>query len=442
MSALDPYAELLPIDCGVGESGHLTVGGCDTTDLAERFGTPLVVLDRATFEAKANEYALILGRDRVFYAGKAFLCTAICELVDSLGLGLDVCSGGELATARAARFPPNRLIFHGNNKSSEELALARESNVGRIVVDSFDEIERIAELNIGNNLLVRLTPGVEADTHEFIRTGGFDSKFGFGLNNSSAMEAVRRLLNLPSSRLMGLHVHLGSQISDLDALDSAVTRIADFSAQAQRKFGFEGSHLNLGGGFAIAHTNNELAPSPAQTAMHIVGSVQQEFSQRGLRVPAVELEPGRSVVGPAGITLYRVGTVKRRADVRTYVSVDGGMGDNIRPPLYGARYGAFLANRVNDPVDLRADIVGKFCESGDYLIKEAHLPHDIQPGDLVCVPATGAYTFSMASNYNRQPRPAVVLIENGEAIEIVRRETYDDVLRLDRRLDGTTPQRS
>jgi diaminopimelate decarboxylase len=437
MPALERYEKLLPNNCGVEASGHLTVGGCDAAELAERFGTPLVLLDRATFEARANEYALTLGRDRTFYAGKAFLCTAICELVDSLGLGLDVCSGGELTTAMAARFPPDRIILHGNNKSSAELALARDSNVDRIVVDSFDEIRRIAELKIESKLLVRLTPGVEAHTHEFIQTGGNDSKFGFGLNDSSALEAVRRIMNLPSSRLIGLHAHLGSQISGLGAFDSAVACIADFCAEARAELGFEVNRLNAGGGFAIAHTYDEAAASPAQAAMHIIGSVKREFSQRRLPVPDVELEPGRSIVGPAGITLYRVGTVKKISGIRTYVSVDGGMSDNIRPALYGARYEAFLANRMPEPSDAVVTISGKHCESGDVLIRDVSVPSTIQVGDLLCVPATGDYTYALASTYNRVPRPPVVMVHGGRATEIVRRETYEDLLRLDMRLDGS-----
>lgn len=438
MTMLDVYEHVLPDGSDVSPDGHLVVGGCDVTELADEFGTPVILLDRATFEARAGSYAAAVGAERVFYAGKAFLCTAICELVNGLGLGLDVCSGGELLTALAAGFPPERITFHGNNKSMDELMLAHKSGVKRIAVDSFDEIDRIADLGIQTDALLRLTPGVEAHTHEFVRTGGQDSKFGFGIDDGSAWEAVRRLMGMSSVRLVGLHAHLGSQIFELEAFDVAVSRIAQFCAEAAAKLGFAATVMNFGGGFAIAHTRGETAPSPQQSGARVADSIRTEFAGRGLLSPSVELEPGRSIVGPAGLTVYRVGTVKRIKDVRTYVSIDGGMSDNIRPALYGARYEAFLANRMNDPTGTRVTISGKHCESGDVLIRDVDVPDDIGVGDLVCVPATGAYTYALASTYNRVPRPPVVMVDAGKATAIVRRETNQDLLRLDRRLDGSS----
>ena len=417
--------------------GRLNVGGCYATELAERFGTPLIVFDRATLEARARSFSSVLPPERVYYAGKALCCVGVLELVASLGLGLDVCSGGELTTAKAARFPAERILFHGNNKSLAELELARDYGVGRIVADSFDEIDRYPKAGIATKLLVRVTPGVEAHTHEFVQTGQEDSKFGFTLAEGIALEALQRASEVPDCELVGIHAHIGSQIFELTAFDLAVERMVGLLEAARDRFGFEASELNLGGGLGIAHTEDEMTPDPAESAQRIVSGVEREFEARGLRVPNVFLEPGRATVGASSVTLYRVGTVKRIPGVRTYVSVDGGMSDNIRPALYGARYEAFVATRMDAPPGPRVTLAGKHCESGDILIRDVHLPEDVAPGDLVVVPATGAYTYSMASNYNRQPRPPIVMVDGGEAVEIVARETLDDLLKLDRRLDGS-----
>lgn len=442
----------------MSRDGRLSIGGCDVADLAGDFGTPVIVFDRATFENRAAAFASVVGPEHVFFAGKAFCCVAVCELLKELGLGLDVCTGGELATALAAGFPSDRILFHGNNKSEPELVAARDAGVGRIVLDSFEEMDRLEATEARARLLIRVTPGVEAHTHEFVQTGQEDSKFGFGLGDGVAREAVRRALRIPRCELVGVHAHIGSQIFELAAFELAIKRLAGFLAATHDEFGFTAKELNLGGGLGIAHTEDETTPEVVESIKRIHGAVEREFPSAGLPVPEVFVEPGRSMVGSAGVTVYRVGTVKRipglrsfggsgtTADMpaegtheawRTYVAVDGGMGDNIRPPLYGAKYEAFLADRVNAPADLRAEIVGKYCESGDYLVRDAHLPHDVARGDLLCIPATGAYTYSMASNYNRQPRPAVVMVGGGRAVEIIRRETYDDVLSLDRRLDGS-----
>ena len=430
--------EVLPTTARVTETGHLEIGGCDAVELAETFGTPVLVLDRATLEERARSFSSVIEPSRVYYAGKALCCVAVLEVVNELGLGLDVCSGGELTTAMSAGFPPDRIIFHGNNKSLAELEMAREAAVGRVVVDSFEEIERIAEVKLETDLLVRITPGVEAHTHEFVQTGQEDSKFGFSLADDIAMQAVERAMRVPGCTLTGVHAHIGSQIFELAAFDLAIQRLASFLAVAQERLGFEASELNVGGGLGIAHTEDETTPDPAESCTRILNAVTREFTARGLRIPTVFVEPGRATIGSSTVTLYRVGTVKNIPGVRTYVSVDGGMSDNIRPALYGARYEAFLANRMTAEAGPRVTVAGKHCESGDILIKDVHLPSDVTPGDLLCIPATGAYTYSMANNYNRVPRPPIVMVENGDAVEIVRRETYEDILRLDRRADGTT----
>ena len=429
--------DILPLTAESSSEGHLVIGGCDATELAERFGTPLVVFDRATFEDRARLYSTALEPDHVHYAGKSFSCVAICELVDSLGLALDVCTGGELATALAAGFPPARITFHGNNKSEAELRAANEAGVGRIVVDSFDEIERLVVCDVRTKLLIRVTPGVEAHTHEFVQTGQEDSKFGFTLHDGVALEAIKRATEVPGCELVGLHAHIGSQIFELAAFELAIERLAALAGEAKRAHGAEVHELNLGGGLGIAHTRDEMTPDPAGAVDRMRAAVAQSFGDHGLSLPDVFVEPGRSIVGAAAVTLYRIGTVKRIPGVRTYVSMDGGMSDNIRPALYGARYEAFLANRMDVPEGPRVTVAGKHCESGDILIKDVHLPDDVAPGDLLCVPATGAYTYSMASNYNRVPRPPVVMVERGEAVVIVERETDDDLMRLDRRLTGS-----
>src|SRR5919106_1432806 len=390
--------EVLPLTASVTDEDHLSIGGCDVVDLAARFGTPLIVFDRTTFEDRARAYASALSPDRVFYAGKAFCCVAVCELLNESDLGLDVCTGGELATARAAGFPSERVIFHGNNKSVEELETASSMGVGRIVVDSFEEFDRLVEAGGRTNILVRITPGVEAHTHEFVQTGQEDSKFGFGLGDGLALEALKRAVQVPGCDLVGVHAHIGSQIFELAAFDLAIRRLAEFLARAKDELSFEARELNLGGGLGIAHTHDELTPAPAEAIGRMQAAIEREFSARDLALPRLFVEPGRSIVGSAAVTVYEVGSVKRIPGVRTYVSVDGGMSDNIRPALYGARYEAFMADRVGAPPGPRVTVAGKHCESGDVLIRDAHLPDDIAPGNLLCIPATGAYTYSMLVN--------------------------------------------
>jgi len=430
------FSKILP-DTASTVDGRLHLAGQDAVELADRFGTPVIILDRATLETRAKSYSSVVEPARVFYAGKALCCVAVCQIVDSLGLSLDVCSGGELETARRADFPMERVVFHGNNKSIAELERARDLGVGRVVVDSYEEIDRLAAMETTSKLIVRITPGVEAHTHEFVQTGQDDSKFGFTLAEGVAMQALRRAQAVSTAELVGVHAHIGSQIFELGAFDLAVQRLALFLRQAKDELGFEARELNLGGGLGIAHTNDEMTPDPAESVTRILAAVEREFADAGLARPEVFIEPGRSLVGSSAVTLYRVGTVKKIPGVRTYVAVDGGMSDNIRPALYGARYEAFLANRMEEPAGPRVTVCGKHCESGDILIKDVHLPEDVAEGDLLCIPATGAYTYSMANNYNRITRPPIVLVEGGKATEIVRRETLDDLLKLDRRLDGS-----
>ncbi|MDQ3982658.1 MAG: diaminopimelate decarboxylase [Actinomycetota bacterium] len=430
--------DVFPDTAEISPAGHLIVGGCDVTAVAGEFGTPVVVFDRETLERRAGAFCGDVAPEHVLYAGKAFCCLAVCEILRDLGLGLDVCTGGELATALAAGFPPDRIVFHGNNKSVEELGMAREAGVARVVADSFDEVHRLGAIGWDRKVLIRVTPGVEAHTHEYVQTGHEDSKFGFTLADGIALAALRTAVGADLD-VVGLHVHIGSQIFEKDAFELAAARLAGLAADARQSLGLEVRELDLGGGLGIAYTRDDEAPEPAELVASIAAVARAAFADRALPIPTILFEPGRAIAGPAGVTVYRVGTVKRiprargHADQhdRVYVSVDGGMSDNPRYPLYGATYEAALANRMEDPATLWCSVAGKHCESGDILIKDVLLPGDVAPGDLLCIPATGAYTYSMASNYNRLPRPPVVLVDGGEARVIVRRETYEDVLRLD-----------
>ena len=419
--------------------GVLEIGGLDVRDLAAQFGTPLLVLDeddlrercRGWREAFSNWPA---GAD-VAYAGKAFLAKAVVRIVAEEGLGLDVCTGGELAVALAAGFPADRLWFHGNNKSVAELERAVAAGVGTIVVDSYEEIVRLAAVasraSVTQRVYVRVTPGVEAHTHEYVQTGQEDQKFGFSLASGAAAEACRRVLSLPSLSLVGIHCHIGSHIFDTHGFSLAAHRMVELLAAVRDEHGLELPELDLGGGHGIAYT---AADDPMSTADHATGLrriIERECAAFDLAVPRVIVEPGRAVVGPTTVTLYEVGTVKDLPGLRTYVSVDGGMSDNIRTALYDARYTAVLASRRSSAGPKNVTLCGKHCESGDIVVHDVPLPADLAPGDLVAVPASGAYHRSMASNYNHVPRPPVVAVSGGQARVIVRRETEDDLLALD-----------
>jgi diaminopimelate decarboxylase len=427
--------------------GVLQVAGVDVVKIADSFGTPAYVVDESDFRSRAREFkrafdsaftAVGTGAD-VFYAGKAFMNVAIVRWIAAEGLGLDVCTGGELAVALRAGFPPARIGMHGNNKSEDELAQALRAGVGRIIVDSAVEIERLARLvrqrGMPAKVMLRVTVGVEAHTHEYIATAHEDQKFGFSLAGGSAADAVTGILGESGLELIGLHSHIGSQIFDTAAFDVAARRTLELHAQIRDEHGIELPELDLGGGFGMAYTTQDDPQPPEKLAAEMAAIVDTECQALGIAVPRVSVEPGRAIAGPSTFTLYQVGTVKPveldAGATRTYVSVDGGMSDNIRAALYGADYSCTLASRRSDAAPVLARVVGKHCESGDIVVKDEFLPADVKPGDLLAVPGTGAYARSMASTYNHVPRPPIVAVRDGQARVIVRRETEEDLLRLD-----------
>ncbi len=419
--------------------GELHLGGLPVSTLVAQHATPAIFLDEDDVRERARAYATAFAGGDVYYAGKAFLCTAVARWIADEGLGLDVCTGGELAVALAARIPRDRLAMHGNNKSRAELERAVAAGVGHIVVDSFAEIDRLADVaaaaGIRQTVLVRVTIGVEAHTHEFIATAHEDQKFGFSLSGGQAEQAVAAVLAAPSLHLAGLHSHIGSQIFDTAGFDIAAHRVVGLAATIRARHGVELAELNLGGGLGIAYLPDDDPESPKEIAQRLTAIVERECAAAGLAQPRLSVEPGRAVVGPAGVTLYEVGTVKDvvldGGHTRAYVSVDGGMSDNIRTALYDASYTCALANRASTAPPKLARVVGKHCESGDIVVRDTWLPADVHPGDLLAVAGTGAYCRSMASNYNHVPRPPVVSVRGGTATVLVRRETEDDLLRLD-----------
>jgi diaminopimelate decarboxylase len=425
-----------------GGAGELMLGGVDVRGLAQEFGTPLFVLDEADVRWRARAFRdayAEAGASWVFYAAKAFLSVAVARWVHEEGLGIDVASGGELAVAMRAGIPGEALLMHGNNKSMAELQAAVEYGVGRIVIDSFEEIARTAEAaaqaGVVQQVLVRATVGVEAHTHEYIATAHEDQKFGLSASGGAAEEAVRRIAKLPSLTLVGLHSHIGSQIFDAAGFEVAAARVVALAQRIYDEQGIEIEELNLGGGMGIAYLDSDDPLDVQEMAGQIGDIVAKACAESGIATPRLAFEPGRAIVGPAGVTLYEVGTVKPveldHGQIRTYVSVDGGMSDNIRTALYGADYTVTLASRVSQAEPMLCRVVGKHCESGDVVVRDAWLPGDLTPGDLLAVAATGAYCRSMASNYNFLPRPAVVAVADGGAREIVRRETIEDLLGLD-----------
>lgn len=430
-----------------GDDGIVAVAGVSAVDLAREFGTPAYVVDEDDFRSRARafkqEYAAafapLSGAD-VFYAGKAFLCTEIVRWIDDEGLSLDVCTGGELAVARRAGFPGSRIGLHGNNKSTAEIREALDYGVSRIVVDSLDEIDRIdriaAELGVVAPVLVRVNVGVEAHTHEFIATAHEDQKFGLSLADGRALEAVRRILDRPQTiRLLGLHSHIGSQIFDTSGFEVSARRVLGLHTSLVKELGMDLPELDLGGGFGIAYTTEHDPLPPARLAAGMAEIVERECRAEGVPVPRISIEPGRAIAGPSTFTLYEVGTVKPveldGGASRLYVSVDGGMSDNIRTALYEANYSCTVANRRSDAAPVLGRVVGRHCESGDIVVMDEFLPGDVHIGDLVAVPGTGAYCRALSSQYNHTPRPPVVAVREGAARVIVRRETIDDILALD-----------
>ncbi len=430
------------------DDGVLTLRGADVRDLAAEFGTPLYVCDEADVRSRCREYTEAFGPNaRVFYAAKAFCSRAVLRWVSSEGLGVDVCTGGELAVALSAGVPPEQITMHGNNKTLDELSQAISAGVGHIVADSFEEIARLAYLTGAGDpaadpaaepagprpkVLVRVTTGVEAHTHEFMATAHDDQKFGFSLASGAADEAVRRVIASPGLDFAGLHSHIGSQIFDAASFEVAAHRVIDLAVRIRDEHGIEIAELDLGGGFGIAYTDEDDPPEVKDLAQSLRQIVDRQCEAAGLAGPRLTVEPGRAIVGPSMITLYTVGTIKDVDGLRTYVSVDGGMSDNIRTALYDATYTAALASRDSAAPPMLTRVVGRHCESGDIVVRHAWLPSDLASGDLLAVAATGAYCRSLASNYNHVPRPAVVAVGDGaDPAVIVRRETMDDLLGLD-----------
>jgi len=452
-STADAMDELLPAvwprNARRGPDGVVRLAGVDVRDLASEYGTPLFVVDEADFRSRCAEHAAAFGDPAlVHYASKAFLSVQIARWVAQEGLSLDVCSGGELAIALRADFPPERIALHGNNKSVAELAAALDAGVGAVVLDSFHEIARLDKLATDRYVvapvLVRVTVGVEAHTHEYIATAHEDQKFGFSLAGGDAAEAVRRVLRAKGLRLVGLHSHIGSQIFDADAFELSAHRVIGLLAQLRDEHGADAiadvSTVDLGGGLGIAYTAEDDPPSAQWLAEQLRTIVAKECEQAELPMPKVAVEPGRAIVGPGTVTLYEVGTTKDvelgHGTARRYVSVDGGMSDNIRTALYDAVYDCRLVSRASDEGErgtapTLSRVVGKHCESGDVVVRDCWLPENLGPGDLIAVAATGAYCYTMASSYNRLPLPAVVAVADGAARPLLRRETVDDLLRLE-----------
>ena len=433
-----------PVDISKNDiSGELSIAGCSAISLVKEYGSPLFVIDEADFFLRANAWKSALNESfeggKLYYAAKSFISIEIAKWLIELDVNLDVCTGGELAVALAANFPTNRIEFHGNNKSVAEIEMAVSAGVGTIVIDSFIEIERIAQVakSAGKvqNVYIRLTPGVEAHTHEFISTAHEDVKFGFSIASGAAIAAVEKTLTFDSLNLIGIHCHIGSQIFEVTGFTLAAQRLVATLAEIKEKFGKALPELNVGGGYGIAYTTAEKSISPQAVLPALAKVIKEECAKLNLDLPIISIEPGRAIVGPTTTTIYEVGTTKLvtldDATTRNYISVDGGMSDNIRPALYGAKYSAFLANRESNAKKTSSRVVGKHCETGDILILDINLAEDIAPGDLLAFPATGAYGRSMASNYNHIPRPAVVVVKNGTARSILRRENEADLLALE-----------
>ncbi|MFC6259622.1 diaminopimelate decarboxylase [Levilactobacillus fujinensis] len=426
----------------VNEQGHLVLGGVDATRLVQAYGTPLVVYDVAVIRQQIQEFQSALRhsglRYQISYASKAFAAVAMYQVIDEEGLHADVVSGGELYTALQAGFPASNLSFHGNNKSLAELEMAVENHVGVIVLDNFHEIDLLRRVLLAHktscNVMLRLTPGITAHTHRYIQTGQVDSKFGFDVDSGQATRAVQEVLAIPQMTIIGIHAHIGSQIFGVTGFELLVKKLMALSAQWRDQLDFTPGILNLGGGFGIAYTAADDPLTPADFIQHIAMALREAADQHQVALPEIWIEPGRAIVGPAGYNLYSVGSRKDIPNLTPYLSVDGGMGDNIRPALYHAKYAAVLANKMDAPTQETVHLAGKYCESGDVLVDHLALPRS-EPGDLIAMLDTGAYGYSMASNYNRNPRPAVIFVEDGLAKVVVRRETYADLVRLDARYE-------
>lgn len=423
----------------INSKNHLEIGGCDCVELVNNYGTPLYVLDENLIRENCRLYKNAMdkhydGNGMVLYASKALSTMAICKIVEQEGLGIDVVSGGELYTAMKAGVSMDKIYFHGNNKTCEELEFAISKNIKRIVVDNQEELKRINEIARIQGKIVdiafRIKPGIDAHTHDFVQTGQIDSKFGVALENGEAFEIISEASKMSNVKVVGIHCHIGSQIFDLEPFKLAAKVMLDFIINLKNKLNIVIEELNLGGGFGIKYTIDDNPIEYDHYIESVSKVVKSICKEKGIKLPFIVMEPGRSIVASAGITLYKVGSVKDIKNVRTYVSVDGGMTDNPRYALYQSKYEAVLANRANAPRVKEVTIAGKCCESGDLLAKDIKMP-EIEVGDILAVLATGAYNYSMSSNYNRIPRPPIVLVNNGRARIIVKREDYDDIIRND-----------
>lgn len=433
-----PKLTLFPLMTEVNKQGHLVIGGCDVVDLAEEFGTPLYLFDESTLRHKCRdfeeEFCKYYPDTLVIYASKAFLNRALALIFKEEGLGLDVVSGGELSIAHSVDFPLDKVYFHGNSKTPEELNLALDWGVGRIVVDNLYELELLNRLvrkrGINQDILLRLNPGVDPHTHRYTTTGTIESKFGFPLATGQAEEAVNQASSASNLNLLGLHFHLGSPISEIQPYELAMELVLGFVRGMSRKFGFELREFDIGGGFAVPYTADSRVPTIGEYARAATGKFDGLVSELGLSRPQLIVEPGRAIVAQAGVALYKIGAMKEIPGIKRYVCVDGGISDNIRPALYGAKYEAVVANKALKPAEEVVTIAGKLCESGDILVRDASLAA-VRPGDVIAVPVCGAYSIPMASNYNALPRPAIVMVKEGRARLIRRRETYQDLMSLD-----------
>ena len=428
---------VFPDTTDTNSAGHLTIGGCDALDLVEEYGTPLYILDESTLRSRCRQFVDAFSARysdaQAVYASKAYINPALARIFAEEGLGLDVVSGGELAVAKAGEVPLDKVYFHGNNKTPAELEEAVGAGIGRVVVDSFHELdllERIcAEAGKSQDILVRVSPGIDPHTHAYTTTGIIDSKFGFSIQTGDAEKAIQQAIAAPHLNLQGLHFHLGSPIFELEPYQAATDLVLRFAA-GLREQGLRLQEFSPGGGFAIAYTRHDQPPGADDYAEAIVSTLTATCAELGLEHPTLVIEPGRSIIGPAGVALYRIGAIKEIPGVRTYVSVDGGMGDNIRPALYQASYEVLSANRPGADPDATVTIAGKYCESGDVLASDILLPAPAA-GDVIAIPAAGAYCPSMASNYNLNPRPPIVLVNGGESRLIRRRESYADMMLCD-----------
>ncbi len=423
----------------VNEKGHLTIGGIDSIELTKKYGTPLYVMDEDLIREHCRSFKQSIdkyygGAGLVCYASKAFCCKAMCKIMMDEGIGLDVVSEGELYTAASVGFPMDKVCFHGNNKTDGELSIAIEKKVGRIIVDNIFELERLNKIackaGIKANIMYRIKPGIDAHTHDFVKTGQIDSKFGFALETGEAFEAVKMAIALDNINLVGLHCHIGSQIFDIDPFVHAAEVMINFIAKIKSELGYEVKELNLGGGFGIKYTDADTPVEYDKYMEKVSAKVKALCSEKNLELPFILIEPGRSIAAPAGVTLYTVGGIKNIPNIRTYVSIDGGMCDNPRYALYKSKYDAVVANRASEPKNETVTIAGKCCESGDLIGEGMPIQH-VEAGDIIAILATGAYNYSMSSNYNRIPKPAVVMVKNGSSRVVVKRETLEDIIRND-----------